>query len=74
LSPQLHCLTSNTTQMTIKITIKENSKLGQYFIKSMAEKKAWREAVASGKAVEYYQKNRSNFSFPVDYPESPLPH
>lgn len=72
MSSQVHCLTLNTTQMTIKITIKENSKLGQYFIKSMAEKKAWREAVESGNYIDYCKKNNIKFDTPVDFPESPL--
>ena len=58
--------------MTIKITIKENSRLGKYFIKSMAEKKAFREAVASGNYVEYCKKNNLKGDKPFDCPESPL--
>ena len=68
----MHCLTLNTTQMTIKITIKENSKLAEIFKKYMAEKKAFREAAASGNYVEYCKKNNLKFDTPVDFPESPL--
>jgi hypothetical protein len=58
--------------MTIKITIKENSKLAEYFDKRMAEKKAWREAVESGNYIDYCKKNNIKFDTPVDAPESPL--
>jgi hypothetical protein len=53
----------------IKITINANSKIGQYIIKRMAEKKAFREAVANlsfNEYVEYCKKNNIKFDSPVD--------
>jgi hypothetical protein len=58
--------------MTIKITIKENSKLAEYFDKRMAEKKALREAAANGNYLEYCKKNNIKFDTPIDAPDSPL--
>jgi hypothetical protein len=65
----------NHYPMTIKLTIKANSKFGQYIIKRMAEKKALREAVANGNYVEYCKKNNIRFDNPFEafeVPESPL--
>jgi len=61
--------------MTIKIKIKANSRAAEYIKKRMAEKKAFREAVASGKYVEYCKENNIKFDSPVlnfDAPEIPL--
>jgi hypothetical protein len=79
-----HCITFNkqfeppellnfiSLQMTIKVTIKANSKAAEVFKKYMAEKKALREAAANGNYVEYCKKNNLKFDTPVDFPESPL--
>jgi len=61
--------------MTIKITIKEDSQLGQVIKKMMAEKKAFREAAASGNFVEYCKKNNIKGDNPFEdfeVPELPL--
>ena len=60
--------------MTIKIKIKANSKAAEYIKKRMAEKKAFREAVASGKYVEYCKENNIKFDsvLNLDAPEIPL--
>ena len=54
---------------TIKITINANSTIGQFIIKRMAEKKAFREAVAGlnfDEYVEYCKKNYIKFDSPID--------
>lgn len=54
----------------IKITIDANSKAGELFKKYMAEKKAFREAVANSRNfnefVENCKKNNIKFDSPVD--------
>ena len=57
--------------MTIKIKIKANSPAAEYIKRRMAEKKALREAVASGKYTEYCKKNNIKFDQLVDFPNSP---
>jgi hypothetical protein len=55
---------------TIKITIPANSKAGELFKKYMAEKKAFRQAVASSRNynefVENCKKNNIKFDSPID--------
>lgn len=58
--------------MTIKIKIKANSPAAEFIKKYMAEKKAFKEAVASGNYVEYCKKNNIKFDSPVDFPNSPI--
>jgi hypothetical protein len=56
-----------TTEITINI--KANSRLGQFIIKRMAEKKAFREATAGltfDEYVEYCKKNNIRFDAVID--------
>ena len=65
MTPLTLYLNFEALQMIIKVTIKANSKTAKYFKKRMAEKKAFREAVASGNYVAYCKKNRHLFDSPV---------
>lgn len=51
--------------MSIKITIKEDSKAGRMFKKYMTEKAAFRNAVKTGTVSEYTQKRNVKFDSPV---------
>jgi hypothetical protein len=53
----------------IKITIETKSPFGQFILKRMAEKKAFKEAVAGltfDEYVEYCKKNNIKFDCPID--------
>jgi hypothetical protein len=51
--------------MTIRITIKAKSKAARAFKKYLAEKKAFKEAVAKGNARSYAQNSPIKFDLPV---------
>ena len=55
---------------TIKITIEANTKAAEFIKKYMAEKKAFKEAVANCRSfneyVEYCKKNNIKFDCPID--------
>jgi hypothetical protein len=55
---------------TIQITIQANSKAAEFIKKYMAEKKAFKEAIANCRNfndfVEYCKKNNIRFDSPID--------
>lgn len=51
--------------MKIKVTIKQDSKAAAAVKKHMAEKKAFKKAVASGKVTAYAKSNPEYFTSPA---------